>query len=236
MIKFHPSHAQLKAFVKGQLNVNTALLISSHIDMCEQCQQTCQEIEQGLAEEAFGIGDSLISEVVRTSVSNEAALPADLNAMFDQIVSLPSQTEESSMIHAKTTIELDGKPFPIPRALKRVVPEQPKWSKLAGKVWHAPVPVGDSENIHFIFMEQGAQVPEHSHRGTEYSLVLDGEFSDEAGRYLTGDFTALNQAHTHRPYTEHGDGCLVLSVVDKPLQFTSGIARLLNPFSHLFFK
>jgi putative transcriptional regulator len=29
---------------------------------------------------------------------------------------------------------------------------------------------------------------------------------------------------------------LVFTIVDQPLHFTAGIARLLNPFSHLFFK
>ncbi|MEC7469201.1 MAG: anti-sigma factor, partial [Pseudomonadota bacterium] len=38
------------------------------------------------------------------------------------------------------------------------------------------------------------------------------------------------------PRSDAPEGCLVFSVVDQPLHFTSGLARLLNPFSHLFFR
>jgi putative transcriptional regulator len=67
-------------------------------------------------------------------------------------------------------------------------------------------------------------------------LVIDGEFSDGIGNYDSGDFMLMNDNHKHTPHSESDEGCLVFSVVDQPLHFTSGIARLLNPFSHLFFK
>lgn len=84
-------------------------------------------------------------------------------------------------------------------------------------------------------MEKGGRVPEHTHRGSELTLVLDGEFSDGVRDYDTGDFILLDNSHKHTPHSEAAEGCLVFSVVDKPLHFTSGLARLLNPFSQLFF-
>ena len=83
---------------------------------------------------------------------------------------------------------------------------------------------------------KGGSVPEHTHRGTEMTLVVNGHFSDGLSDYKSGDFTVMDGNHVHTPTTSSDEGCLVFSVVDKPLHFTSGWARLINPFSHLFFK
>ena len=103
-------------------------------------------------------------------------------------------------------------------------------------MWQAPVDLGNQGVANFIFMGSGGSVPEHTHRGTEYTLVIDGEFSDGLSRYDTGDFIFMDGEKTHTPKAEGKEGCLVFSIVDQPLHFTSGLARLLNPFSHLFFR
>ncbi|HAB78772.1 MAG TPA: anti-sigma factor, partial [Glaciecola sp.] len=99
-----------------------------------------------------------------------------------------------------------------------------------------PVDLGDAGMANFIYMEKGGRVPEHTHKGTELTLVVDGEFSDGLADYDSGDFIIMDNEHIHSPHSNSVEGCLVFSIVDKPLHFTSGIARLLNPFSHLFFK
>merc|ERR1712137_1277191 len=116
-----------------------------------------------------------------------------------------------------TSIELDGKTFELPNTLHRLIQKKGNWSSLVGKLWQAPVDMGYDGVANFIYMEKGGSVPEHTHRGSEMTLVINGE-------------------HTHAPASEAAEGCLVFSIVDQPLHFTSGIARLLNPFSHLFFR
>ena len=132
-------------------------------------------------------------------------------------------------------IELDGKFFDVPKPLQHVK-HTGNWSKLLGKVWQAPVEIGGDYVANFIYMEKGGQVPEHTHKGNELTLVVNGEFSDGINDYDSGDFLMMDNEHVHAPMSEAKEGCLVFSIVDQPLQFTSGLARLLNPFSHLFFK
>jgi putative transcriptional regulator len=84
-------------------------------------------------------------------------------------------------------------------------------------------------------MAPGAKVPEHTHKGKEATLVLDGVFNDEKDEYKDGDFVLLDPSKTHTPETQEQD-CLTLATLDAPLHFTSGISRLLNPFSSLFFR
>jgi putative transcriptional regulator len=58
-------------------------------------------------------------------------------------------------------------------------------------------------------------------------LLLDGEFSDDQGDYVPGDFIMLDAENTHQPISEKG--CLCFTVANDSLHFTQGINRLLNP-------
>ena len=246
MIRFHPSAQQLKEFVEGTQSPAISLMVSAHCDMCEKCQRFV-EIET----------ESLAAQMV--SAANDSAADAgdiafQFGDMLSQITQLPStnnnRSESNQPLEYRelarnidehelvglSTIELDGRTFTLPRTLHRYIDKTGNWSSLVGKLWQAPVDLGNQGVANFIFMGSGGSVPEHTHRGTEYTLVIDGEFSDGLSRYDTGDFIFMDGEKTHTPKAEGKEGCLVFSIVDQPLHFTSGLARLLNPFSHLFFR
>lgn len=220
MINFHPTTEQLKAFAAGNLPAAEALVISAHCDMCEKCQKLVRAYSKQFAQEAFA----------------EASLDPKLESMMADIMQQPIAERPQLSIPAQDSIELDGRSFRVPRALRRYVKQTGNWSSLVGKLWQAPVDMGEIGVANFIYMEKGGRVPEHTHKGSEFTLVINGEFSDGIANYDSGDFIALDGEHTHAPMSEADEGCLVFSIVEKPLHFTSGIARLLNPFSHLFFK
>jgi putative transcriptional regulator len=223
MINFHPSFADLRSFSAGNCEPAMALMISAHVDMCPQCQQDCIEFQAELASELF------------TPQTPSAPLDSQFYAMMSKITALPEIKLTAPEI-INTSIELDGKFFELPRALRRHVKNTGNWSRLVGKLWQAPVDLGDIGKANFMYMEKGGRVPEHTHKGTEMTLVVDGQYGDGIAEYDCGDFTLMNNSHKHLPHSQADDGCLVFTIVDQPLHFTAGIARLLNPFSHLFFK
>lgn len=220
MINYHPTEQQLRQFAGGNISPALALVVSAHCDVCSQCQHKVDDVNQEL------------SEVIENIQAREIKDPA-FEKMLSSIMQMP-------VIDTKLTIapkiELDGRFFDVPRPLQRFVKNTGNWSHLLGKVWQAPVDLGDVGVANFIYMEKGGRVPEHTHRGTELTLVVDGEFSDGLADYDSGDFIVMDNEHIHSPHSNANEGCLVFSIVDKPLHFTSGVARLLNPFSHLFFK
>ncbi|MGO4891361.1 ChrR family anti-sigma-E factor [Flavobacterium sp. W21_SRS_FM6] len=227
MIKHHPTSQQLNAFVSGVCEPTLALMISAHTDLCAECQAKCLKLQHVETIDAFS------SPVARTP---------ELDKMFSRITQLPQQQktltadspfEGSGLSHFD--IELEGKRFVLPRTLKRYAKHTGNWSRLVGKLWQAPVDLGCMGKANFIYMEKGGKVPEHTHKGSEMTLVIDGQYGDGVANYDCGDFTLLDGTHNHLPHSEADEGCLVFTIVDKPLYFTSGIARLLNPFSHLFF-
>ncbi|MCV2883198.1 ChrR family anti-sigma-E factor [Aestuariibacter sp. AA17] len=220
MINLHPTATQLQSFAQGVCSPGVALMVSAHVDMCEKCQQQlCLFLDE--------IGSR---EIDNASID----MSIEYDTMLSDILRLP-EAEARRGIFVEPTLELDGKRFHVPRALQRYVAKTGNWSRLLGNLWQAPVNLGDGTKANFIFMEEGGSVPEHTHKGEELTLVIDGQFSDGIGRYDAGDFIALDGTHKHTPKADTSDGCLVFSIVDKPLHFTSGVARLLNPFSHLFF-
>ncbi|MDF2178203.1 ChrR family anti-sigma-E factor [Aliiglaciecola sp. CAU 1673] len=220
MIKHHPTHELLSAFAAGNCSPAQALILSAHVDMCPRCRQLTRAQEDCLAEKAFA----------HSAQTDEA-----FDLMLQNITRLPQQQGES-VAPTHQVLTLDGREFKLPRALQRYASKVDSWSHTVGKLWQAKVDLGAQGRADFIYMENGGSVPEHTHRGSELTLVLDGEFSDGVGTYETGDFLSLGAEHTHAPRSDVEEGCLVFSIVDKPLHFTSGWARLLNPFSHLFFK
>jgi anti-sigma factor ChrR (cupin superfamily) len=63
----------------------------------------------------------------------------------------------------------------------------------------------------------GAEVPPHRHAGHEYIYVLQGEQSDERGRYGAGCFVVNEPGSIHRVTSEHG--CTVLIIWLRPVVF-----------------
>jgi putative transcriptional regulator len=108
------------------------------------------------------------------------------------------------------------------------------WKKLAGGINQAQVVLDNKTQCEFIYMTPGSQVPVHRHQGSEITLVLDGSFSDELGHYKASDFMVRTKDNLHRPTSE--EGCLCFAVLDSPLTFTKGLARLMNPLIQYKFR
>lgn len=236
MIKHHPEQTRLTQFVQGNISPAEALIVSAHCDLCVRCSQYVRHETALLASEVFDTpqpDDSL--ESYGAMLASITQLPAAETSGAENVAH-PDSSDIVSTRKLVKTIELDGHQFDLPPTLQRIAAKTGNWSGLVGRLWQAPVELNYPGVANFIYMGRGGSVPEHTHRGVEYTLVLDGEFDDGIHHYCTGDFVVMNEDNTHTPHSEHRDGCLVFTLLDEPLHFTSGIARLLNPFSHLFFR
>ena len=81
-----------------------------------------------------------------------------------------------------------------------------------------------------IRVRAGRQVPQHTHEGSELTVVLDGAFHDETGHYGRGDLVIADSSLDHRPMADDDQDCLCLAVTDAPLRLTGRFGRFLNPF------
>jgi putative transcriptional regulator len=106
------------------------------------------------------------------------------------------------------------------------------WRPVTRGVHEAALPLAgpDGERAALLRIAAGRAVPRHTHRANEMTLVLDGDFADEGGRYARGDLSIADPTIEHQPMAGHGRDCLCLVVTSAPIRLTGLLTRLLNPF------
>ncbi len=88
---------------------------------------------------------------------------------------------------------------------------------------------GDSPRVALLRLQPGKGLPMHRHVASEYTVVLQGGYSDATGHYVVGDFAVGPGAQEHEPIADPGPPCIALIVLEKPIVLTSRWGRLFNP-------
>jgi putative transcriptional regulator len=215
MIKHHPKPSLLLAFTQGQLSASLSIAISTHIDHCEHCMHQVLALQET---SALALDENV----------------AELEEWSDDDM-ISCITEEDYEVHPKQgapiQFNIKGSDYTLPRALQSV--QLSNWLKL-GKLSRASIDLNEGEvHTNLLHIEQGGTIPTHTHRGFELTVLLAGEFEDEHGKYVPGDFIWLNEANTHSPKTD--SGCLCLTVANDALHFVQGFSKALNPIGRLIY-
>lgn len=222
MIKHHPSLELLTAFVAGELPASLSAAVAMHNELCPQCQQKVAAMTEQAAENAFEL-ESAVEE-------SESELNLDF---FDEMIANITSTQACELVYENVpvSIEIKGKNYQLPRAIQHMA--RSKWNSL-GKISRSRIELDEDEiRTSLLQIDAGGSVPEHTHKGFELTLLLDGSFKDEQGEYVAGDFIMLDAKHTHSPVTE--EGCLCYTVANAPQHFTQGLNKLLNPIASLVY-
>ncbi len=105
-----------------------------------------------------------------------------------------------------------------------------RWRSIGAGVKQAILRTDGRASVRLLRIPAGQAVPDHGHRGTELTLVLQGAFFDGNKRYGRGDIEVANEETEHTPIAEAGEDCICLAATDAPLRFKSLIPRLAQPF------
>jgi len=84
-------------------------------------------------------------------------------------------------------------------------------------------------SVRLLHISPGAKIPQHTHLGSEITLVLQGSYSDETGHYRRGDLADLDSTVLHRPVVDSEQPCICLIATDERLQFTGFLNRMIRP-------
>jgi anti-sigma factor ChrR (cupin superfamily) len=90
---------------------------------------------------------------------------------------------------------------------------------------------GYPENVALVRWAPGTRFQRHTHWGGEEILVLQGEFTDEHGRYSEGTWIRSPHGSEHTPYSD--TGCLIYVQTSTPPNPTSPIRPRKRPISPL---
>ena len=230
MIKHHPNAAILKDFVDGNLADSVSLIVSSHVELCEHCQKQVSTLTAQAADSVFESDTSAFendtAELKLSDSEMDAFLSDDEEFDFDAIDQITADLSQAVEVVVEAQQEtVSNTTFTIPRALNSVVRKD--WMNL-GKISRARLDFDDeSHHTSLLHIDKDGQVPCHTHKGFEITLLLEGSFEDEMGVYNKGDFIWLDGEHTHQPATK--EGCVCLTVSSDALYFTKGVSQLFNP-------
>jgi putative transcriptional regulator len=222
MIKHHPKLELIQRFVNGELPASLSAGIAIHADMCSECQQHISHLTEQLSYASFEevtLDKFIVDEAGRVENFDDAS--------FEQAIA--AITESSNIDIIEPTIEKNitfkDKVYSLPSVLNNMAVGK---TASIGKLARARIQLDENE-IHssLLHIEPGGSVPVHTHNGFELTVLIAGEFSDEAGEYVPGDFIMLDSNHQHHPVSEKG--CLCFTVANDSLHFTQGINKLLNP-------
>lgn len=88
---------------------------------------------------------------------------------------------------------------------------------------------GDFHRVSLLRLQPGNGLPQHKHKGYEYTVVLQGGYTDETGNYGVGDFAVGPGDERHEPIADPGEPCIAMIVVEKPIVLTGRWRHLFNP-------
>ncbi|WP_306118318.1 MULTISPECIES: ChrR family anti-sigma-E factor [unclassified Roseitalea] len=86
----------------------------------------------------------------------------------------------------------------------------------------------DGCHVSMFWIKPGRTVPSHTHEGMELSLVIEGAFRDERGRFGPGDISIADPSVDHRPVAEEIGPCIGFAVTDAPLRLTGSLRQRLS--------
>lgn len=212
--KHHPDPAMLVEFSAGTLETAQSICVAAHLHFCEQCRNEVLRLDQ--------IGSQLLSEVEPESVDSD---------LFDSVMSKIDNLPESEEI--RWTPKDHRFPFPVAKLFERAEVE-PEWKKMSASVDVAQLVTGQTDyevSLHKICA--GGKTPKHSHSGKEYTVVLEGSFSDESSVYSEGDFILREEGDEHQPMGAQNGECICLSALQAPIKLSSPFGFLMKPWLRL---
>ena len=204
-INHHIPDELLIAYANGTLGQAYSLVVAAHVSMCDDCRARLGAHQ--------AVGGALLDSAGSEAVSDRARA-----AVFDQ---LDTPVVDAPQIRASGIF-----PEPVMQALGGL---PPRWKPLGLGVRQMILNHDEEGSARLLYIPGGQAVPDHGHNGLELTLVLQGAFSDETGRFGVGDLEVADGDLEHEPIAEEGEACICLAATDAALRFRSFVPRLLQP-------
>jgi len=216
MTKFHPELHLLTEYAAGDLPLAQSACVSAHMHYCDQCRRAVGQLQD--------LGGVLLEQLDPEPVGD---------AMLDAV--LARLDEEPPLMYSQQSEEVAVSRTPaILRRLMSGDFSDLSWKKVSKALSISYLKTGDSGYEFALYhIKAGGRIPDHDHRGSEMTLILQGGFSDANGSYHVGDFIYRETDDTHAPTALQSEDCICLAVLDAPLKFTGWKHRWMNPFLRL---
>ena len=214
MTNFHPDLELITEHTAGSLALAQSACVALHVNQCQQCQRVASQLTD--------LGASLFEALDPLPVGD-----TQLNAVLARL------DEEQPLEYARPTADSGATPAILQRLMRGDFSDL-SWKNIGSTLRISYLNTGDKKHEFALYhIRAGGRIPEHTHRGGEMTLVLEGGFSDADGSYHAGDFIYRQPGDVHAPTALQSEDCICLAVLDAPLKFTDWKFRWMNPFLKL---
>jgi putative transcriptional regulator len=215
MINHHPPLELLFDYATGATPEAVSLIVATHATLCADCATRIGKIE--------AVGGALLETVDPVDVGEDVLKSVMMR--LDEPQSAVDSTRQSVDAETATVVPEPLLPY-IGRGLAHLA-----WKGAGRMAEEARLPLAiKGFKVALMRLKPGAAMPVHTHRGSEFTLVLAGGYKDGGNQFLRGDFDFKDPSHEHQPIVDTDGPCLCLVVLDAPVKLTGGFGRLVNPF------
>ena len=177
------------AYSAGNLPEAFSLAVATHISMCDQCRAALESFD--------AVGGALLEDSSQVSVDTDA-----LARTLSMIRSAPQDNDLSQAVESPAS-----KTREIPAPLADYIGDRLEditWKSIGMGVKQSILETSDDATARLLYIPPGTAVPDHSHSGTELTLVLQGAFADEDDYFAAGDIEVADGDVKHAPVAAEG--------------------------------
>jgi putative transcriptional regulator len=205
----HPSEEFLLQYASGAATEPFALLVATHLAYCAECRATVAEAE--------AIGGALLADL-----APEAASTVGLDSEVEAILARAS---------GQTAVKRRASTLAGPLGDYLADLENAPWRALGPGIRHCVLATDRyGAAARLLRIAPGRSVFEHTHAGSELTLVLQGAYAAGGEHFQAGDVECADENTLHRPVADPGETCICLAVTDAPLRFQNLLGRAMQPF------
>ena len=209
MIAHHPDDALLIAYASGTADEASALIVATHLHYCAECRIKSAQLET--------IGGTLLEDLAPQPLA-AGALEATL-AKLDQV---------KPYERPRRPVSRDGTPGALRAYLGRDLRDV-RWRKMGPQLAYVPLFRRGDMAVRLLRGIPGADSGMHVHQGLEYTLVLQGGYTDVTGSYAPGDLQVMEAGGRHNPVADPDEDCINLAVTTGRLKFDSLLQKIAAP-------
>lgn len=203
-----PTEEMIADYACGATSPGISLLMAAHLTQSPESRAMVNAYEN--------VGGVLLADEPAVEMSTGA---------LDAVLAKLDGPSNAPMVPALG----DGGPLPRP-VLDRIgakFDEIPWKFSLPGVARYELDGFGD-ETVQLMRARPGATVPQHTHQGSEVTLVMQGVMLDDGVEYRKGDVSVNDEHDDHRPKILGDEMCYCLIVQQGSLRFTGTFSRVLN--------
>jgi putative transcriptional regulator len=221
-IAHHPDDALLLAYVSGAADEAVSLIVATHMSYCSLCRLRSRKLE--------AIGGALLEDLPPAALARDAR--ESVMAKLDSAQPYERPTRPAASPGASEKAEAAVKHDRVPSVLRPYIGgdlARVRWRHMGPRLSYAPLFRRGAVAARLLRGVPGADSGLHSHQGLEFTLVLQGGYTDLTGNYGPGDLQVMEGGMSHNPVADPGEDCINLAVTTGRLTFDSLLQRIAAP-------